>query len=86
MPDREITKTEKCDGVVSAVAGAFGVRSKAAATVDIQNLAHTYHAVVNGERRQVVVVIGEDGRFLRTVEDLAAPDPLLDLPDIEARA
>ena len=82
MSDREVTATSRVEGRITALGGSFGTRSKAAATIDIQNGAHVYHVMVDGTPRSVIVVVGEDGRFLRTVEDLAASDPLLELPDI----
>lgn len=81
MSEREVLAVSKSEGRVTAIAGDFGVRSKGAATIDIQNGAHTYYIVVGGERRPVIVVPTDDGRLLRTVEDPAGADPLLELPE-----
>jgi hypothetical protein len=52
------------------------------AVIDIQNAQHTYYVTVDGERRDVTVVRGEDRRHLRTNPDLAGPDVLETLPDL----
>jgi hypothetical protein len=83
MADRQVTATTKAGGQITAVAGAWGVRSRAAATIDIQNHAHTYYVLDGSTRLQVMIVKSDDGRVLRTSEDLDAPDPLNDLPDIQ---
>lgn len=55
-------------GKVAAIGGAFGVRSRASAIIDIQNGAHSYHVEADG-RRTGVIVTHDDGR-----RQLSAPD------------
>ena len=81
-PDRLVTRTRKEDGRVVAVGGDWGERTSPVAVIDIQNAQHTYYVMVDGERRDVTVVRGEDRRHLRTNPDLAGPDVLETLPDL----
>jgi hypothetical protein len=81
-PDRLVTRTRKEDGRVVAVGGDWGERTSPVAVIDIQNAQHTYYVMVDGERREVAVVKGEDRRHLRTNPDLAGPDVLETLPDL----
>jgi hypothetical protein len=83
MADRQVAATTKADGEVKALGGPWGVRTKAAASIDIQNHAHTYYVLIGGIKLPVIVVKADDGRFLRTAEDFSAPDPLHELPDID---
>jgi alkanesulfonate monooxygenase SsuD/methylene tetrahydromethanopterin reductase-like flavin-dependent oxidoreductase (luciferase family) len=82
VPDRQVTRTRKERGRVVALGGDWGERTSPVAVIDIQNAQHTYHVMVDGERRDVVVVRGEDRRHLRTNSDLSGPDVLEALPDL----
>jgi alkanesulfonate monooxygenase SsuD/methylene tetrahydromethanopterin reductase-like flavin-dependent oxidoreductase (luciferase family) len=55
-------------GKVAAIAGDFGMRSRASAIIDIQNGAHTYHVEADG--RRIGVVVTQDGGR----RQLSAPD------------
>lgn len=82
VSDRQVTRTRKEGGRVVALGGDWGERTSPVAVIDIQNTQHTYYVMVEGERRDVVVVRGEDRRHLRTNPDLAGPDVLDALPDL----
>jgi hypothetical protein len=82
VPDRQVTRTRKERGRVVALGGDWGERTSPVALIDIQNAQHTYYVLVGGERKEVVVVQGEDRRHLRTNADLAGPDVLEALPDL----
>lgn len=82
VPDRQVTRTRKEGGRVVALGGDWGERTSPVALIDIQNAQHTYYVLVDGERKEVVVVQGEDRRHLRTNPDLAGPDVLEALPDL----
>jgi alkanesulfonate monooxygenase SsuD/methylene tetrahydromethanopterin reductase-like flavin-dependent oxidoreductase (luciferase family) len=74
------------DGNVTAIAGDFGVRSRASVIIDIQNGAHTYHLEAGGRRVDVVVTQQDGRRQLRAPDGEDRADALPGLPATEGSA
>ncbi|MDC0740954.1 DUF3892 domain-containing protein [Polyangium mundeleinium] len=86
MADRQVTKTGKDrSGDITSLCNpgtAWSPRLKADAIRDIESGLHTYYVVWPGNvRTEVGVVMGPNGKYLRTDRDATVKNNLADLPD-----
>jgi hypothetical protein len=81
VADRRVTGTGKSsDGVITSLCGSWGEETKASAIAHIEAGLHRYFTDASGVTADVVVVQGEDGKYLRTDPDKSLADNLGDLP------
>ena len=85
MADRRVTRSRKnSDGDITALCNTgeyWSPRAKADAIRDIDNRLHSYYVLSNGQRVNIHVVNGQNGKYLRTDPDKTSRNNLDDLPD-----
>jgi hypothetical protein len=85
MADRRVTQTGKdTDGDITKLCNPnqdWSPRSKSSAISDIENKQHTYYVNESGNRTDVHVVNGPNGKYLRTDPDPNSKNNLDNLPD-----
>ena len=85
MADRAVRKTGKnYQGDITSLCDDgqwWSPRYKADAISDIESGTHTYHVPWTGGRTEIRVVVGTNGKYLRTDRDGTAKNNLDDLPD-----
>lgn len=84
MAERQVTASGKDkDGDITKLCNSgqpWSPRSKASAIEDIESGAHTYFVIWPEGKRQVTVVNGTKGKYLRSLRDGSSRNNLNDLP------
>ena len=85
MAHRQVTQTRKLDGNITALCNPeqdWSPRSSAKAIEDIEGNVHSYYVLWSDNRETAIkVVIGPNGKYLRTDRDNTNRNNLDDLPN-----
>ncbi|HKI79915.1 MAG TPA: DUF3892 domain-containing protein [Ignavibacteriaceae bacterium] len=84
MIKRIITRTRKFNGEITDLYNYnewWSPRSKTDAIIDIQSRKYRYIVKWPEKETEILIVIGSEGKYLRTDRDSTDKNNLLDLPD-----
>ena len=81
MASRQVTRTGKAVGDITALCGDWGRSNKAEVIREIETEAHFYFVREVAPTAAVRVVTGHNGKYLRSVADRRSRNNLGNLPD-----
>lgn len=82
MTRRQVTGSSKDkNGVITGICGSWGSATKAGAIAQIEAKTHEYYVKSGNQEIEVLVIKGDDGKYLRTSPDDKAKNNLTELPD-----